>query len=152
MTQALFFEDVELGATWTSPSRTITETDLVLFAGLTGDYNALHVDHEFARHTAFRRPIAHGLLGVAWVAGLGSHAPWVKTEAFVAIHDWRFLQPCFPGDTVHAFTEAVQKIDGGRRRGTVHWKRQLVRHDGQVLQEGIFESLVRKRQPKAPSG
>lgn len=151
MNEPLYFEDVALGDTWTSESRTVTETDIVMFAGMTGDYNPLHVDHEFAKETPYGKPLAHGLLGVSWVAGLGSHAPMMKTEAFVAIREWKFLRPCFVGDTVHIFTEVAEKKDGGRRRGTVLWKRQLVHHDGRVLQEGIFESLVTKRDKSKPA-
>ncbi len=144
MREPLFFDDVQVGDEWTSGSRTITETDIVMFASMTGDFNALHVDREFARQTPFGKPLAHGLLGVAWVAGLGSHAPLMKTEAFVAIREWKFLRPCFAGDTVHVHTIVAEKTEG-RRRGTILWKRSLIHHDGQVLQEGIFESLVTRR-------
>ncbi len=144
MREPLFFDDVHVGDEWTSSSRTITETDIVMFASMTGDFNALHVDHEFSRQTPFGKPLAHGLLGVAWVAGLGSHAPLMQTEAFVAIREWKFLRPCFAGDTVHVHTVVVEKTEG-RRRGTILWKRSLVHHDGRVLQEGIFESLVTRR-------
>ena len=149
MNEPLYFEEIQVGQQWKSGSRTVTETDVVMFAGLTGDYNPLHVDHEFARTTPFGKPIAHGLLGVSLVAGLGNHAPLVKTEAFVAIREWRFLQPCFIGDTVHVETEVVEVSERGRRRGSVLWKRRLVHHDGRVLQEGIFESLVRRQRPLA---
>jgi acyl dehydratase len=145
MSEGLFFEDISVGDTWKSSSRTVTETDVVMFASLTGDFNPLHVDHMFARQKPFGRPIAHGLLGVAWVAGLGSHYPLVRTEAFVAIRDWQFLKPLFIGDTVHVRTEAMEKRDSSKRRGTVVWKRQLVRDDGEPLQVGHFESLVAKR-------
>src|SRR6516225_5810072 len=58
----LYFDDVEIGQEWKSLSRTITEADIVNFAGLSGDFNPIHIDHQFAKTTAFRRPIAHGLL------------------------------------------------------------------------------------------
>ncbi len=145
MHEALYFEDVAVGDTWTSETRTVTETDVVLFAAMTGDLNRLHVDHHFARQTAFGKVIAHGLLGVSWVAGLGSHAPYMLTEAFLAIREWKFLKPIFVGDTVHVVTEVMEKIDSSRRRGTVLWRRELRRHDDQVLQAGLFESLVTKR-------
>ena len=145
MDSPLFFDDIEVGKVWVSPGRTVTEADVVQFATSTGDFNPLHVDHEFAKQTHYEKPVAHGLLGVAWVAGLGNFAPHMKTEAFVAIRAWKFLRPCFAGDTVHIATTVVEKIDtGSRRRGTVLWNRQLVHHDGRVLQDGVFESLVSK--------
>jgi acyl dehydratase len=151
MNQALYFDEVSVGQTWVSGARTVTETDVVLFAGLTGDYNPLHVDHEFAKNTPYRRPIAHGLLGTALVAGLGSFAPFMKTEAFLSVQNWRFLQPLLIGDTVHVHTELVEKVDTGRRRGKCLWKRDLINQEGKVVQSGFFESIVAKRNAKAPS-
>ena len=58
----LYYDDVDVGQDWESPGRTITETDIVNFAGISGDFNPIHMDHEFAKTTPFRRPIAHGLL------------------------------------------------------------------------------------------
>src|SRR4051794_25201066 len=73
----LCFDDLTPGDEWESPARTVTEADVVAFAGLSGDYNPIHVDHEAARAGAFGRPIAHGLFGLAIVSGLGSAAPRV---------------------------------------------------------------------------
>src|SRR2546427_8101346 len=125
--EPLYFNEVQVGDTWQSPARTVTETDVVNFAGVTGDYNPLHVDHEFARTTLFGKPIAHGLLGLSFVAGLGSHSPWMRTAAFVKVCEWCFLKPIFIGDTVHVQTEILAKeIRGRGRRGLITWKRQLV--------------------------
>ncbi len=139
----LYFDDVAIGDSWDSAARTITESDVHAFAGLTGDYNPLHVDHESAKTTLFGKPIAHGLLGVSIVAGLGSHSPHMRTVAFVRIREWSFLKPIFFGDTIHVRTEVIAKLVRGRgRRGLISWKRQLLNHAGVVVQEGIFETLV----------
>ena len=60
--QHLYFDDVEVGQQWESLGRTVTEADVVHFAGVSGDFNPVHTDHHFAAQTPFRRPIAHGLL------------------------------------------------------------------------------------------
>lgn len=147
MTTALFFEELEMGASWTSQGRTITETDVVQFAGMTGDFNPLHVDHEHARNTPFRQVIAHGLLGLSWVAGLGSHSPQARTEAFLGIENWEFLHPLFIGDTVHVVTHVLEKHPSGRRRGKVIWLRELVNQKDQVVQKGHFVTLVALKSP-----
>lgn len=143
--EALYFDDVTEGQEWLSPSRTVTETDIVMFASLTGDFNRLHVDHEFARQSPFGKPIAHGILGLAWVAGLGSNSPLMHTDAFLGIDQWRFLRPLLAGETVYVQTIVLEKKESGRKRGAILWKRKLVRHDGLVIQEGNFSSLVAKR-------
>ncbi len=142
---ASHFEDLSVGDRWTSRARTITETDIVNFAGLTGDYNPLHVDREFAKTTPFGKPIAHGMLGLSLLTGLGSHCPAVHTLAFVAIRDWRFLRPVFVGDTVHVVNEVVEKNQNGRPAGQVIWKRQLINQEGNAVQSGTLETLVAVR-------
>jgi 3-hydroxybutyryl-CoA dehydratase len=142
MTTSLFFEDLQVGASWKSHGRTITEADVVSFAGLTGDFDPLHVDHEFARQSPFGRPIAHGLLGLSFLAGLSSTCPAVHTAAFVAIRSWEFKGPLFPGDTVHVSTEVLEAEQTSKRRGRVVWRRQLVNQQGEVVQDGILETLV----------
>ena len=148
MSEPLYLEDLNVGDSWTSRARTITETDVVNFAGMTGDYDPLHVDHEFARQTPFGKPIAHGLLGLSFVAGLSSHAPSVQTRAFTAIRDWEFHLPAFIGDTVHVITEVQAIQPSGRRSGKVIWKRRLMNQKGEVIQSGILETLVKVREPK----
>jgi len=153
----LHYEDLTIGDHWTSRARTITEADVVGFAGLTGDYDPLHVDHEFAKRSPFGRPIVHGLLGLSFTAGLSSQCPAVNTLAFTAVREWRFLGPSFVGDTVHVVTEVVDKETNGRRSGRVIWKRQLVNQKGDVVQSGIFETLVavrerRNKRQDLPSG
>lgn len=142
MNEPVYFDDLQIGHRWRSTARTVTESDVSQFAGLTGDFDPLHTDHEFARNSPFRQPIAHGLLGMSIVAGLGSRSPWVHTAVFVGVQDWRFLKPIYFGDTVHVLTEVVEKMPKGRRRGMVVWKRQLINQRDEVVQEGFFETLV----------
>lgn len=148
MSGVLHFDELTVGDCWTSRSRTITETDVVNFAGMTGDYDPLHVDHEFAASSPFGRPIAHGLLGLSFVAGLCSQSPAVNTLAFVSIRQWEFLAPAYIGDTVHATTEVIGKEDNGRRTGRVIWQRRLINQNGEVIQAGILETLVAHRERK----
>jgi len=145
MTEPLNFEDIHVGEVWRSPARTITEADIVHFAGSTGDYDPLHVDHEFAGASMYGKPIAHGLLGLSFLAGLSSRSPWMCNIAFTEIRQWRFLKPIYIGDTVSVMTEVSEMHDTGRRRGRVVWRRQLVNQDGIVVQEGILETLVATR-------
>ena len=145
MADLLFFEDIEVGQKWTSGSRTITESDIVSFAAMTGDWNPLHVDDEFAKVTSFGQRIAHGLLGLSWVAGLGSLHPNPKTLAFCSIRNWEFLRPLMIGDTVHVVTMVVEKNAAGRRAGRIIWQRQLINQRGEVTQQGSFETLVENR-------
>jgi 3-hydroxybutyryl-CoA dehydratase len=142
----LFFDDVEVGQEWESLARTITETDIVQYAGLSGDFNPIHIDHEFAKTTPFGRPIAHGLLVLAISSGLGTLAPPVRTLAFLALREWHFRAPVFIGDTIRLRTKVLKKEERARgRRGVVTWQRQVVNQEGNVVQEGITETLVEGR-------
>lgn len=152
----LCFDDLEVGDEWASPARTVTEADVVAFAGLSGDFNPLHVDHEAARAGAFGRPVAHGLLGLAIVSGLGSHSPRVATLAFLAIDRWSFLKPVAFGDTVHVLTRVESITPRARgRRAEVVWDRRLVNQKGETVQEGLTRTLVKGRaadpSPAAPA-
>lgn len=142
MSESLYFDQLTVGDCWESRGRTITETDVVNFAGMTGDYDPLHIDHEFAKQTPFGRPIAHGLLGLSLLAGLSSTAPPMQTKAFLGIGQWQFLRPLFIGDTVHVKTEVTELNSKNRRQGRVTWRRQLVNQADEVVQQGEFETIV----------
>src|SRR3954471_20217461 len=134
----LFFDDVSVGQEWMSLGRTVTETDIVNFAGLSGDFNPIHVDHEFAASTAYRRPIAHGLLIWSIASGLGVSAPMMRTLAFMKISEWSFREPVFVGDTIHCRATIVAKTERARgRRGVVTWRRTVLNQSDKVVQEGL---------------
>lgn len=142
----LSFDDLKVDDEWESPSRTVTETDVVLFAGLSGDFNPLHVDRQAAAESPFGRPVAHGLLGMAIATGLFSQAPRVDTLAFLAILEWAFHSPIGFGDTIHGVSavESLAPSPNGRR-GVVTWRRKIFNQDGRLVQEGRTQTLVRSR-------
>lgn len=140
--QKLTFECLSVGDRWVSERRQITAAEVTRFADLTGDHNPLHTDEQFARETPFGQPIAHGLLGLSYVAGLGSESPLLDTVAFLAVYNWRFLRPIYFGDTVRVRTEVCELEPNGRKRGRVVLKRALINQDDEVVQEGLFETLV----------
>jgi acyl dehydratase len=142
----LYFDDVNIGDEWTSQGRTITEADIVNFAGVSGDFNPIHVDHEFAAGTPFRRPIAHGLLVWSIGAGLSLWAPPMRTLALVSSANWEFKEPVFIGDTIRMISKVAAKEERARgRRGIVTWHRQIVKQDGKIVQEGQTLTLVEGR-------
>lgn len=150
MDSPLYFDDIVVGRVWTSPRRTITESDVIQFATMTGDFNPLHVDYDYASKSHYGQPIAHGLLGMAWVAGLGSYFPHVKTLAFTAVNNWEFGRPLFFGDTVFVETTCLDKSGAGRRAGKVVWHRKLINQTNQITQQGVFETLVSVRSVSHP--
>ena len=142
----LFFDDVAVGQEWESLGRTVTEADIVNFAGLSGDFNPIHVDHAFAKTTPYRQPVAHGLLIWAISSGLGVNAPPMRTLAFMSIRDWQFKGPVFIGDTVRVRSKVLEKEARSRgRRGVVTWQRQVINQDNKVVQEGVTLTLVEGR-------
>jgi 3-hydroxybutyryl-CoA dehydratase len=143
---SLYYDDVEIGQEWESSGRTVTEADVVNFAGVSGDFNPIHMDHEFAKTTPFRRPIAHGLLVFAIGSGLGVNCPPMRTIAFLQVREWNFKEPLFIGDTVKLRSRVLEKTLRGRgRRGEIVWYRGVYNQEGKSVQEGILVTLVEGR-------
>jgi acyl dehydratase len=148
VSRALHFEDLEVGTETETDSRTVTEADVVAFAGLSGDYNPLHVDAEFARTTPFGERIAHGLLGLAIASGLVSRTGAIEgtTLAFLAT-EWRFTAPIKLGDTITVRSRVADKRETSKPdRGVVTFAVQVVNQRSEVVQEGT-QTLLMKRRP-----
>ena len=142
----LYFDDLEVGQEWTSGGRTITEADIVNFAGFSGDFNPIHIDHEFAKTTPFRRPMAHGFAVFSIGSGLGVMTPPVRTIAMLRVKYWNFNLPVFAGDTIKMTSRVVEKTLRGRgKRGEVVWYRGISNQDGKVVQEGELVLLIEAR-------
>ncbi len=112
----LYFEDLQLGSVRTTAGRTITETDVVVHAGHTGDYYPHHVDAEFAKSTQFGQRIAHGTMTFA--IAIGMKAAIVNPHAFTyGFERLRFPRPVFIGDTIHVRVTLTDKQDDPKRAG-----------------------------------
>ncbi|ABL79581.1 MULTISPECIES: MaoC/PaaZ C-terminal domain-containing protein [unclassified Nocardioides] len=157
MTPVRYWEDVEIGDSYTTPARTITETDVVMFAGLTGDYMPFHVDEVTASRTIYGGRIAHGLLGLAYMQGMKT---WVHTGiASMGSLGWTvdFRAPIRSGDTLTAtFTVASKRETSKPDRGILFVACELRNQDGVLVQEAEHRRMVRRRpadgEPGAPEG
>ena len=142
-----YWEEIDVGEEYLSPGRTVTETDIVNFAGLSGDWNVLHTDAESMKHSLYGERIAHGLLGLAIQAGLSARAmprPFA-TLAFAALR-WRFKGPIRIGDTIRVQVRVKEKREGSKPdRGLLVVSRQVLNQRGEVVQEGEMDFLVARR-------
>lgn len=139
----LHFDDLEVGAEYQSAARTVTQADITTFAGFSGDYNPIHIDHEFCKDTPFRQPIAHGFGVFSIASGLSIHAPQTKTVALLGVREWKFVAPVFIGDTVHVLSTVKEKhLKGVGKRGEIVWHRRIVNQHGKTVQEGTMTTLV----------
>jgi len=145
--RGLFLEDFEIGRTYCSSARTVTEADVVSFAGLSGDYNPLHTDEEFAKQNLFGTRIAHGALGFCISTGLSNQMGIYEgtTVAFLEC-TVKYPAPLKIGDTVHVLvtpTEATHSQKPGR--GILKQNLQLVNQDGTVVMESEQVIMMKSR-------
>jgi acyl dehydratase len=141
-----FFDDIAVGEEYESPGRTVTESDIVLFAGLSGDYNVLHTDAEFMKKSVFGERIAHGLLGLAIQAGLFTRAtlPYA-TLAFLGLR-WKFKAPIKIGDTIRLRARVLSKKENSQGdRGVITLERTVLNQRDEVVQEGETDLMVERR-------
>jgi acyl dehydratase len=144
---AKFYDDLKVGDSWVSPGRTISETDVVMFAGLTGDYNPIHTDEEFAKTTEFGRRILHGPAGFAFAAGLESRLG-IKEGTGIAFlgMTWDLRLPIMIGDTTRVHERvAAMRVTKKPTQGLVTFNVQVVNQRGEIAQEGDWKILMRRR-------
>lgn len=143
------YEDLFVGMRFRSPGRTITDADLVGFAGLTGDYSELHTSDVYAQSSQFGRKVAHGMLGLAYAHGL----MWARTGelretavAFLGIDGWTFKGPIFVGDTIFVDYELAELRDSRSRptQAIAVFAVEVVKQDGAIVQQGRKALLVSK--------
>jgi acyl dehydratase len=141
-----WYEDIAVGEEYESPGRTVTEADIVIFAGLSGDYNILHTDAEFMKSSSFGERIAHGLLGLAIQSGLFMRAGTPFATVGLGALRWKFKGPIKIGDTIRVRATVTAKQDGPKPdRGVVTLERQVLNQRGEVVQEGETDVVVERR-------
>ena len=145
--KGLYFEDFEIGVKLRTAGRTITEADIVTFAGLSGDFNQIHTNAEYAAADTFGQRVAHGLLVQSIATGLAVQSGVIEGTvlAFREL-DAKFSLPVFIGDTVHVEIEIVDKKPLPRLRGgNVVMKYAVINQGGQATQRGNWTMLVKSR-------
>lgn len=146
--KGLFFEEFEPGQSITSAARTVTEADVVAFAGLTGDWTALHTDAIYAASQPFGERVAHGLLGLAIASGLAMRLGFLNETilAFREINAWKFSLPIRLGDTIHmratvSDTKPARRLGGG----LVSFEVQVINQEDKIVQHGTWVVLVKSQ-------
>ena len=146
--RGLYFEEFAPGRTIVSGGRTITEADVAGFAGLSGDYNQIHMDAEFAASGPFGTRVAPGMLGFSIASGLAVQTGFVEGTvlAFREIQAWKFSQPILFGDTIHVRLEvlevkALPRLSGGAVTLAV----EVVNQRAVTVQHGRWVMLVQSR-------
>lgn len=143
--RGLYYENFEIGMKIATVSRTVTESDVVTFAGLSGDFNQIHTDAEFSRNTLFGQRVAHGLLVVSIASGLAMRTGVLEgtAMAFREINEWKFSRPVYIGDTVNVEMNVVDKKDMARLGGgTVIIALEVKNQKGEVVMKGTWTVLV----------
>jgi acyl dehydratase len=149
-TNGIFYEDIEVGHEATSPARTMTEADIVNFAGLSGDFNVIHTDAELTRKTPFGQRIAHGLLGLSIASGLAARKPGAEQHQIVAFlgMTWDFRKPVFINDTIHIVeTVASKRETSTPGLGIVTYAVKVINQRDEVCQEGDWKVMYLSRRP-----
>ncbi|MEV8195293.1 MaoC/PaaZ C-terminal domain-containing protein [Rhodococcus pyridinivorans] len=151
-----YFEDLQVGERHVTASRTVTETDVVNFAGLSGDYNRLHVDREFSANTSFGERVAHGLLVLAIASGLSTRLSISEAlqENIMGLLDLqcRWPGPTRFGDTIHVvltITDLTPTRSGGR--GVVTMTRDVVNQRGETVMASTWKLLIRSKTAAQPA-
>jgi len=143
-----YFDEWIQGEEFETRTRTITETDVTMFAAMTGDYNELHTSAEVTKHNQFGRRIAHGLLGLSISHGLLFRTGYLDGAAiaFLDMDQWKFTAPIFFGDTIRVKARVAEKKASKSKqdRGVIKLYLELLNQDDSVVQSG-YKTLMMKR-------
>jgi acyl dehydratase len=143
---AKWYEDAAVGEAFVTGGIVVTESHIMSFAGLTGDFFDLHVDDEFARKLGFPGRVAHGILGLAIVDGLKNRAE-TRFRAVASLGwNWKFGRPILIGDRIHAEIEIAAKRETKRAdRGILVLSFKVKNQKGEIVQEGTNDLMVLRK-------
>lgn len=144
-TGGLYFEDYELGKTIVTDGRTITEADIVNFAGISGDFNPMHTNAAYAEKTPFGQRVAHGALVFSIATGLAYRMRFLEGTvlAFRSIDEWKFSAPVMIGDTIYCEVEVVELKEASKLGGgVVTFSVKVYNQDKKAVQKGKWSVIV----------
>ena len=146
MTQGLTYDQFEIGAVFRSQGRTVTEADVVNFAGLSGDFNPLHTNAEFGKHTPFGERIAHGMLVVSMATGMANWTGIFEGTTIALMEQViRYKGAVLFGDTVHLEMKVKEKQPTSRPdRGIVQFAAQMINQREEVVVDGVWTLLMNR--------
>ena len=145
----LYWEEWEVGKSFETAARTVTETDVVNFAGISGDYNPLHINEEYCKKTQFGTRIAHGPLVYAIAAGLlfQLHLYDDTLIAFLGFESLKFTKPVKIGDTIYVKVTVTEVTETSKPdRGVMKRQLQVMNQHGEIVQDAI-QAFLMKRKP-----
>jgi len=146
----LYWEDWEIGKEYVSASRTITEADIVHFAGISGDYNPLNIDEEYCKKTIFGTRIAHGPLVYSIAAGLlfQLHLYDDTLIAFLGFDSLKFTKHVIAGDTITAKISVLEKRETSKPdRGVMKRSLKVYNQNNEMVQDAV-QAFLLKRKPQ----
>jgi acyl dehydratase len=140
------YQELQVGERYESPRRTVSEADIGTFAGLTGDFNPLHMDAIFATENDFKGRITHGPMIVGMAFGLASRDLFDGTVLGLLEISWTFLKAVRPGDTISVMVSVLDKAPTRKPdRGVVTFQLDVRNQHGEDTQRGIAKMLVRMK-------
>ena len=150
-TRGLTFDQLNLGDTFTSQGRTVTEADVVAFAGLSGDFNPLHMDETFAQTTPFGARIAHGMLSAAMATGMANWTGVFEGTTLALMEQViQYKGAVKFGDTIHLELKVAKKKETSKPdRGVVVFETRVCNQDGKAVIEGKWTLMMRRENPKS---
>jgi len=148
MGRGLFYEEFEVGATYDTQARTITEADVVNFAGISGDFNPIHTDAETAKKTPFGERIAHGMLVVAASTGMANMTGLMEgTTIALMEQNIQYKAPVKFGDTVHLQFEVIEKRETSKPdRGIVKLAAKIFNQRDELVVDMVWTQMMRRKE------